>query len=118
MSNKAWEKINPIDQLIRKTLSYLGMSDGSFLKIEYIYGFEKFNTRSYHNYDTWAGGYRVTDEVNNIRLEREDLDDALQEWSDLVKKVRAGEEIHFSRRNYNVFPPKESNVTQTQTPTS
>lgn len=107
MPDKKWEQLNPLDQLIRRTLSYLGMSDGSFLKIEYVYGFEKFNTRSYHNYDTWAGGYRVTDEVNNIRLEREDLDDAVQLWADLVVKVRAGEDIHFTRRYYNVIPKND-----------
>ena len=107
MSNKNWNKINHLDQLIRKTLSYLGMSDGSFLKIEYVYGFEKFNTRAYHNYETWAGGYRVTDEVNNIRLEREDLDDAIKDWAELVPKVRSGEEIHFTRRHFNVIPPKD-----------
>ena len=107
MSNKAWDKINPLDQLIRKTLSYLGMSDGSFLKIEYVYGFEKFNTRAYHNYETWAGGYRITDEVNNIRLEREDLDDAIKAWSELVLRVRSGEEIHFTSRYYNIVPLKD-----------
>lgn len=110
MSNKNWDKINPLDQLIRKTLSYLGMSDGTFLKIEFIWGFEKFNTRPYHNYETWAGGYRVTDEKNNICLEREDLDDALILWADIVKRLRAGEEIHWSKRYYNIIPKEQEKI--------
>lgn len=80
MSNKAWDKINPLDTLIRQTLR-LGMNEGTFLRIEFIYGFEKFNTRPYHNYETWSGGYRVTDEQCCIVVEREDLDDALNEWA-------------------------------------
>lgn len=80
MSDKPWEKLNELDQLIQRTLR-LGMSDGTFLKIEYIYGFEKFNTRSYHNYETWAGGYRVSDTISNTVVEREDLDDAVKAWA-------------------------------------
>ena len=67
MSNKAWDKINPLDKLIRQTLR-LGMDHGTFLKIEFIYGFEMFNTRPYHNYETWSGGYRVEDERFNIKV--------------------------------------------------
>ena len=88
MSNKAFDKINPLDRLVRQTLR-LGMDDGVFLKIEFIYGFEKFNTRPYHNYETWAGGWRVTDERNNIKLECEDLDDALAAWSLQVNAKQA-----------------------------
>lgn len=84
MSNKAWDKINELDRLIQRTLK-LGMDSGTFLKIEYIYGFEKFNTRPYHNYETWAGGYRVTDTRNNVVVEREDLDDALLTWKKQVE---------------------------------
>jgi hypothetical protein len=80
MSDKPWNKLNELDQLIRRTLR-LGMDSGTFLKIEYIYGFELFNTRPYHNYETWAGGYRVTDTITNTYVEREDLDDAVKEWA-------------------------------------
>ena len=85
MSNKAWDKINELDKLIRQTLK-LGMNDNdTYLRIEYIYGFEKFNTRPYHNYETWSGGYRVTDVHNGIRVEEEDLDDALKAWAKQVE---------------------------------
>lgn len=88
MPNKGWLDIDPLDQLIRRTLK-LGMDDGTFLRIEFVYGFEKFNTRAYHNYETWAGGYRITDERNGITLEREDLDDALKAWATAVDVKRA-----------------------------
>jgi hypothetical protein len=92
MPNKPWSKLNPLDALIRRTLR-LGMDDGTFLHIEYIYGFEKFNTRPYHNYETWAGGYRVTDERHKIMVEREDLDDALEAWALRVKKLESSPSV-------------------------
>lgn len=64
----------------------LGMSDGTFLKLEYIYGFEKFNTRPYHNYETWAGGWRVTDEKNGITFEEEYLEKAIEMWMRKAKE--------------------------------
>lgn len=87
MSHKPFDKINELDKCIQCTLR-LGMENGVFLTIEYIYGFEKFNTRPYHNYETWAGGYRVTDPRLGIVVEREDLDDAIQEWAAKVEKLR------------------------------
>jgi len=88
MSNKA--KINELDTLIRRTLR-LGMEDnGSYLRIDFLYGFELFNTRAYHNYETWSGGYRVTDERNGIQVQSEDLDDALQLWAKTLEAKREG----------------------------
>src|SRR5688500_4637115 len=89
MSDKHWNKLNELDQLIQRTLR-LGMDDGTFLKIEYIYGFEKFNTRPYHNYETWAGGYRVSDTITNISVEREDLDDAVKAWANKAGPIIDG----------------------------
>ena len=112
MSNKAWNRINPLDKLIRQTLS-LGMYAGPPpLEIKFVYGFELFNTRPYHNYETWSGGYHVKDHVNDIFVIQEDLDDALNEWAALVAKVKAGEELHYSKRFKHLLT-KETNC---QTP--
>lgn len=46
--------------------------------IEVIGGFEAFNTRPYHNYETWGQGYRVT--AQGITVEAEYLEEALQQW--------------------------------------
>lgn len=86
MSDKPWNKLNELDQLIQRTLR-LGMDSGTFLKIEYVYGFELFNTRPYHNYETWAGGYRVTDTITNTIVQREDLDDAVKAWATLAGPI-------------------------------
>ncbi|MGE3341531.1 MAG: hypothetical protein AB7J46_06580 [Candidatus Altimarinota bacterium] len=88
MPNKKFDQLNPLDRMIRKGIGGLGMTDGTFLKIEFVYGFEKFNTRPYHNYETWAGGYRITDERNGITLEREDLDDAIAEWAEELQRKK------------------------------
>lgn len=88
MPNKEWKKLNPLDQLIQRTLR-LGMNDkATYLTVEYIYGFELFNTRPYHNYETWSGGWRITDKRNDIKVEREDLDDAVMAWAKQVEAKR------------------------------
>lgn len=87
MSDKPIGILNELDVTIRRTLR-LGMDRGTFLKIEFIYGFEMFNTRPYHNYETWSGGYRVTDDRFGIVVEREDLDDAINEWATKVNAKR------------------------------
>jgi len=93
MSNKPWNQINELDKLIQRTLK-LGMNDNdTYLTIEYIYGFELFNSRPYHNYETWSGGYRVTDKRHGIQLQAEDLDDALNEWAAAVKRIEEGKDI-------------------------
>lgn len=75
MPNKPFPKLNILDQEIRKVWRP-NMMDDVQLTIELICGFELFNTRPYHNYETWSNGYRVTDK-NGIKVEAEDLDDAI-----------------------------------------
>ena len=83
MSNKGWEKIWEADKLIRtlKPPRITGYKE-VLLKIEFICGFELFNTRPYHNYEDWGQGYRISDE--DTVIEAEDLDDALM----LFKKAK------------------------------
>lgn len=78
MSNKSWDQINELDRIIRRTKS-IGMDDGVHVTIEFFTGFEKFNTRPYHNYETWSGGYRV--KGMGVEVEAEDLDDAVNQWA-------------------------------------
>lgn len=81
MSNKTWEKLNGLDRTIRRA-SRCGMTGGVVMTIEFISGFELFNTRPYHNYETWSQGYRVTGK--GVTVEREDLDDAVVAWAAAV----------------------------------
>jgi hypothetical protein len=83
MSNKKWDQVNPLDKLIRQT-SKCGMTEGTVVTVEFISGFELFNTRPYHNYETWSQGYRV--KGLGVDVEREDLDDAIQAWAAQVGK--------------------------------
>lgn len=86
MSNKRWDKLNELDQIIQRTVR-AGMDVGVLVTIEFISGFELFNTRPYHNYDTWSQGYRITG--CGQRGEQEDLDDAVREWAAKVEASRA-----------------------------
>jgi hypothetical protein len=90
-----------IEQLMCRTLR-LGMSDGTFLKIEYVYGFELFNTRPYHCYETWCGGWEITDERNAIKIRDEKLESGLKRWAEkagpIIDAKRAAEK---EARNVN-----------------
>lgn len=82
MSDKPWDKILEIDRIIRMAKP-AGMDDGVHVVIEYFTGFEEFNTRPYHNYETWSAGYRV--KGLGVEIEAEDLDDAVKVWYNKVK---------------------------------
>lgn len=79
MANKSWDKLWEADKFIRRLPldSCPGGHKVALLKIEFIRGFELFNTRPYHNYEDWGDGYRVSDPEEKIIVEAEDLDDAL-----------------------------------------
>lgn len=83
MSNKGDGALSATDQIIRATIAATKEGawgeDGTLVKINFISGFEKFNTRPYHNYETWGDGYRV--EGRGISVEKEDLDEAIAAWS-------------------------------------
>ena len=83
MSNKPYDKLDPVDALLRTTLP-VGMFDGTLLTIRMIMGFELFNTRPYHNYENWSTGYVV--EGQGIIAKAEDLDDAVRFWVDKWKE--------------------------------
>ena len=89
MPNKDWKKLNPIDSVLRR-LSPIGMYDGTKIKIELINGFELFNTRPYHNYETWSDGWRITDTLTALMVQAEDLDDAVE----LFEKKRREQDKH------------------------
>jgi hypothetical protein len=87
MSDKPNAKLNPLDITIRRT-TRCGMDEGVVATIEFVSGFELFNTRPYHNYETWGQGYRITG--RGVTVQREDLDDAVNEWA---AKVNAAAEV-------------------------
>lgn len=82
MSNKPFNQLCVPDQLLRRAIPEgPDQIHGTLVTIELLHGFELFNTRPYHNYETWSKGYRVSG--FGITVESEDLDDAVKCW---VKK--------------------------------
>jgi len=83
MSNKAPSELTPTDQIIRGLLPAVESgpypSEGKLVSITFVQGFEKFNTRPYHNYETWGNGYRI--EGFGVTVEKEDLDEAIAAWA-------------------------------------
>jgi hypothetical protein len=90
VSDKPFDKINPLDQVVRRA-ARCGMTRGTVVVIEFFSGFELFNTRPYHNYETWSQGWRV--HGRGAIAEREDLDDAINEWASAVNDLAEGKEI-------------------------
>lgn len=91
-----------VDRTVAQTLR-LGMDSGTFLQLEYVYGFERFGA-----YETWRGGWRVTDpKVMDFRhnrqgkfpltVEHERMDGAIAAWvkarEDSEEKRKAAAEV-------------------------
>jgi hypothetical protein len=83
MPNKDWEELMEVDRIMRG-LKPVDMSDGVKLTVQLINGFEKFNTKPYHNYENFSDGYRISD--GKIAVEAEDLDDALRLFGEKTKE--------------------------------
>ena len=105
MPDKTWNRLNPIDLDLRM-VNHVGMEDGIKQLIIRHCGFEFYNTRPYHNYETWSDGWLVFgrrdgkavspnimwDAYRNyhenrdeyILVSREDLDDAINEFIKVI----------------------------------
>ena len=70
-----------VDRIVR-SLFPVGMRDGIDLTIEFKTGFELFNTRPYHNYETWSQGWYLT--AGQHRVSAESLVDALAKLKDAL----------------------------------
>jgi hypothetical protein len=80
MSNKSWEKLSDIDRRLQRLFpTIMWDNNETICTIRLFGGFELFNTRPYHNYETWSSGYEITtgERYGNIRVVAEDLDDAI-----------------------------------------
>jgi len=93
MSNKELNQLNILDRKLREYFQpFMNGKTESVVKIELINGFEIFNTRPYHNYETWSNGYRITHEKSGIQFEAEDLDDAIYGFIEKMKKQKGQNE--------------------------
>lgn len=103
MSDKKRSELWEIDRLLREAHPVVGMcSTHVQVTIEKVCGFELFNTRAYHNYETWSDGYRLTAGVETglitplhnrpehpLSVQAEDLDDAVRLYVERVAELRA-----------------------------
>jgi len=88
MSDKAWKQLHSLDQKLRETYPR-GMRDSIDVVIRKMTGFELFNTRPYHNYETWSDGYEASDGEFYVRAE--DLDDCINKLTELKTGARKAE---------------------------
>lgn len=91
MSDKSYSQLNEIDKILRDCFPVKGFcSNHVQVTIQKVCGFELFNTRPYHNYESWSDGYRIflgdgTDK--KLFVEAEDLDDAMRKMAEKLKEL-------------------------------
>lgn len=86
MSNKTLDKINILDKELRQLFpTRMWDNNQTICTIRMFGGFEFFNTRPYHNYETWSEGYEVTSPIYpSIKVTSEDLDDAIMKFKEAI----------------------------------
>ena len=92
MSDKSFEELCETDRRIRRLFPTEMWNNGEVICIiKFFGGFELFNTRPYHNYETWSEGYSISagDRYKNVSVEAEDLDDAVTKFETLIKDLRS-----------------------------
>ena len=89
MSNKDWKKLSDIDKRIRTIYpTRMWGNNETICTIRFFGGFELFNTRPYHNYETWSEGSEITSGDEKIKVTSEDLDDAMSLFEEAIKKTK------------------------------
>jgi hypothetical protein len=85
MPNKRWAHLDPADQRLRRLYAPRGFNpvNGTQVVIRKHDGFELFNNRAYHNYETWSDGYEICD--GQFVVSFEDLDECLTRLEHLHK---------------------------------
>ena len=97
MSNKNFNLLNEIDRKLRIHFP-VGMETPKVrVKIELLNGFELFNTKHYHNSETWSDGYLLTDTETGIKFSSEDLDDAVDGFIKSVNEHREKNNIRITK---------------------
>lgn len=100
MSNKEFSSLNPLDKQLRALFPVeINRNIHTQLIIKKICGFELFNTRPYHNYETWSDGYVAEIDGKEI-CKSEDLDDLIA-MLERYKCVKCGK-FHSQRRECEV----------------
>lgn len=84
MSDKPREKLWPTDKVLRELHPEKGPGV-PYVKvtIRLIQEFELFNTRPYHNYETWSDGWEISGPAVTARAE--DLDVAIHRYADALR---------------------------------
>lgn len=80
MSDKHHDRLWPVERRINQLYNPT-MTDRIQIKLKRFTGFEIFNTRPYHNYETWSAGWNAEDAWGNS-ASAEDLDDCLNKLCD------------------------------------
>ena len=93
MSDKQWSQLNALDQVLRNAFPPGIDTPKVQLTIKKISGFELFNMRKYHNYESWSDGYEIDGyeiEGYAVKIQAEDLDDAIRIFIQAVREKGEG----------------------------
>lgn len=79
---------NYVEKLLREYVP-IGMRTGLEVQIDFFIDFEAFNNRPYHNYETWAQGFRVRGK--GVYASAENLEPAVEAWVAAYERLQRGE---------------------------
>lgn len=96
MSDKPYSKLNDLDKILRDCFPIEGFKPNHVqVTIQKICGFELFDTRPYHNHESWSDGYRIfigDGSDNKIFAEAEDLDTAIYLLKEKLNSIKDKDE--------------------------
>lgn len=81
MSNKDFNKLWEVEQRLRRLFpTEMWDNNETLINLRMFGGFEEFNTRPYHNYETWSCGWEITTgkRYGEFKVFSEDLDDGIK----------------------------------------
>jgi len=77
MDGKGFGELNELDQRLKRAFR-TGMMSRARVTIQLTTAFEQFNTRAFHNYETWSSGYHAL-------IHEDDAPEGVEEWERRVE---------------------------------
>lgn len=107
MPDKNWKALNELDRALRRAFGPVGPgNEGKHCVIEMHSGFELFNNRPYHNYETWGTGYHISTPDGEVSVWKEDLDDAIYLFIEKLEEYKEDGEKKIVSPNSSLKPSK------------
>ena len=83
--------LESLDRKLKRVAPVGPTTEGTQIRIELRCGFELFNTRPYHNYESWSHGWYI--DGMGVHAEAEDLEQAVTLFVTRAQQAQDGEPL-------------------------